>query len=90
MARGTEAQFDYLYRSLLDGLSRPRKNLRQDFVEISRTNLQLVDDILDRAQNLKSKKKYAEAEVYLDIASRILDNNRKLQNTVGEVLSEKD
>jgi hypothetical protein len=89
MAGSADTQFNAYYKLLNGGLpSRRKPNIRQEFVDISRTNTDLVDDILREVTSLRGKKRYADADKLLDIAQRILDNNKRLQNMVGEVLSD--
>lgn len=63
---------------------------RQRFVDISLENSDIVDDLLKQVKKHTAKRQYAEANQLLGIAQRILDNNKKLQNMVGEVLSDVD
>jgi hypothetical protein len=65
-----------------------RTRYGQQFYDISMANTSMVDDLLQQAGKLNAKKQYKVAHRLLDIAQRILENNKRLQNTVGKILSD--
>lgn len=63
---------------------------REQFAEISNTNTQIVDILLDRAKLAQKARKYKEADNLVDIAQLVLDNNKRFQDMVGGILSKSD
>jgi hypothetical protein len=88
MAGSVDTQLEQLRNKYAHSLGRFKKSdIRREFVDISTANLALVGDVLQRARDHKAKKRYKEAEMYLDIANKLLDNNEKFQKMVGKILA---
>ncbi len=49
----------------------------------------VVDELIDESRKLHKAKKYREANRLLELAGRVLDNNKMLQSLVGKNLSRK-
>jgi hypothetical protein len=61
---------------------------RQELADITLQNTEIVDDILKLYRKLAKKRQYTDAEQLLKIARKVLDNNGRLQDEVGEVLAD--
>lgn len=69
---------------------RDKKDSRSEILRISRTNAEVVDELIDEARRLVADQKEDEAGKLMVIIRKILDNNKRLQNIVGDVLSRAD
>ncbi len=69
---------------------RYKKDSRSEILRISRTNAEVVDELIDEARRLIANQKEDEADKLVVIIRKILDNNKRLQNIVGDVLSRAD
>jgi uncharacterized protein (UPF0210 family) len=63
---------------------------REQLANISNTNTEVVTDLVSEAKALNAKKQYKDAARLLDVAEKILENNKKFQNMVGSFLSNSD
>lgn len=62
------------------------KKLPKDkLLDISEKNLELVDFLLQEITKLDKANKKADADKLVRVAREILDNNKKLQEVVGEL-----
>ncbi|HTE22645.1 MAG TPA: hypothetical protein VK674_06415 [Candidatus Limnocylindria bacterium] len=67
-----------------------RASRQKRFAEISRGNLAVADELVKESQRLIKAGREKDAKKILDIANKLLDNNRTYLDTVGEVLSDAD
>lgn len=64
---------------------RSHKGPKEELADISLTNTFIVDDIVKLTRRLAKKNQTADANQLIKIAERILENNKRLQDTVGKV-----
>lgn len=83
MAGNVDTQIDDYIKAL--HLVRKKPSVRNELIDVSKTNLAIVNDLMSRAKSLKSRKQYKEASHMLAVAQKILDNNKRLQTAVGRV-----
>ena len=69
---------------------RDKKDSRSEILRISRTNAEVVDELIGEARRLVANQQEDEAGKLVIIIRKILDNNKRLQNIVGDVLSHAD
>ncbi len=69
---------------------RDKKDSRSEILRISRTNAEVVDELIGEARRLVANQQEDEAGKLVVIIRKILDNNKRLQNIVGDVLSHAD
>lgn len=74
-------------RSSLGGMSK-KDARREQLLEISNTNIAIVDELIGEMRRLSDKGQTKEFNKLADITQKILDNNAKFQAVVGEVLSD--
>lgn len=63
-----------------------KRLLMKNFYEISDSNLELVDDLLDLSKALYKKRKYNQAHKLLKCTDAVLKNNKKLLVLITEVM----
>jgi len=63
---------------------------RQTLVEISLVNSEVVDELLKEAKLLLKADREKDANKLINIAEKVVNNNRKFQNMVGDILSNTD
>ena len=63
-----------------------RATLRDRLAAISLANNEIVDDLIKEARRLIDEGKEDDANKVIDIAEKLLKNNKEYQNMVGEVL----
>lgn len=76
--------------SLVDKITRVNRDRRSEFVKISRTNIEVVDELVKEARRLSESDQVEEASKLIAITKKVLNNNKRFQNMVGEVLSSAD
>ena len=75
---------EYLYAlPYLKKASRPER-----FADISKSNVDVARDLIKETERLSKRGQQKEAERILEIAKKVLNNNKKFQNMVGEILSD--
>lgn len=67
-----------------------KQTRREKFADISFTNTQVVRELVSEVRRLNKNGNTEEAKRLIAIAEKILENNDKFQNMVGEVLSNSD
>lgn len=63
------------------------RDYTDDFVEISRGNIAVAKDLVKESKRLSRAGEDKEAARLLNIANKLLDNNKRFQDMVGEVLT---
>lgn len=58
------------------------------FAEVSARNTEIIDELVKIAEKLAGDGKGAEASKLISIIKQLLDNNYKLQQTVGDALQD--
>ena len=76
--------------SLINKITRVNRDRRSEFVKISRTNIEVVDELVKEARRLSESDQVDEAGKLIEITKKVLNNNKRFQNMVGEVLSSTD
>jgi hypothetical protein len=62
---------------------------RQRFVAVSRTNLEIANEMLEQAKRLSKARRYTDADIMIDLAKKLIENNANFLDTVGDVLDKK-
>lgn len=87
MAESTKQSYYPWYSNLLGGKKLAR---RQKLTKISYENLAVVDELVAEIKRLEAKKQHAEADRLIKITQKVLDNNKKFQDVVVEILADSD
>lgn len=67
-----------------------KQRTAEPLLEISKSNVDIVDKLAKEIEKLIADSKYPEADRLILITKDVLENNKKLQKVVGEVLAEND
>lgn len=66
------------------------RSRRERFAEIALENTAIADSLINEARKMLKKGDEKEANRILDVVEKLLENNKKYQSMVGEVLQNMD